>query len=554
MTNAMDRYETPDVRDQRGASLTDVFAIVKRQKWILLLCLVAFPAVAFAFSQSQDKLYTAETKVLLSRQSLANSLTDTPDPDFQADRERLAQTQIELAKLPTVAERTLLKLKLPDRTVDGLLASTTVSALGKTDILVIAVTDTDPEIAARIANEYAAQYTNFRARLDTAAVNRTLREVNSRLRMLDSDDKSDLYKNLEEKQQQLRTLQTLQTSNSLLVRRATSARQVQPAPFRNASLGLILGLIAGIALALVRDALDSRLRRGEDLAAAFGVPLLGRVPSSASGGFAGRIALAQEPNSATADAYRRVIGNIEYAALAHPATTIIAVSPTDSDERSELVANLGFGFARSGRKVVVVDLDFTRGSLSALFQVSDRHGVSDVAVESVTLDHVCAAVPLRSPLATLNGNSSGTNGNDRAANGDQSSVAVDHTPLGGLWILPAGTTPAEPGDFIATGAIGAVIDDLAARFDLVLLDVPALLRASDATRIARHADALIVAARPGITKSSAASECRRLIDQTPSMPLGLISTADVSASEYDRFTRFPRRQPDRAPRATPAHQ
>ncbi|MFY9265804.1 MAG: GNVR domain-containing protein [Solirubrobacterales bacterium] len=528
----MNNFETPDTPGQRGATLADVVAIIRRRKLVLFLCLIAFPTAAFALSRSQEKLFTAEAKVLLSQQSLANSLTDTPDPDLRADRDRLAQTQIELAKLPTVAERTIARLKLTDRGADQVLAGTTVSSLGKTDILVIAVTDRDPKMAVRIANEYAAQYTNFRARLDTAAVNRTLREVNARLRRLDSDDKSDLYKNLEDKQQQLRTLQTLQTSNSQLVRRATTANQVQPTPARNASLALILGLIVGIAIALLRDALDSRLTRGEDLATAFGVPLLGRIPPAADRS-AGGIALAQDPGSTIADAYRRVLGNVEFAAVANPARTIIAVSPTDAEERSELVANLGVGFARAGRKVAVVDLDFSRRSLSSLFRVADRHGVSEVAIGQVALDQACAVVPLRNPLDPADGSLMTSNGNGNGQNGQGSPASSDRLQIGGLWILPAGSAPADPGDFVATGVIGTVVDELAARFDVVLLDAPALLRAGDAARIARHADASIIAARPGHTRTDVA-ECKRLIDQTPARPLGLVSTADATAVELGR--------------------
>lgn len=517
MTNSETQRSEP-----RGTSIGDLLAVVRRRWWILAICLVAFPAAAFALSSTQEKLFKAESNVLLSTRSLADSLTGNPDPDLRGDRDRVAQTQIEIAKLPVIAEQTLAALKIKDVTAAELSTRTTVSALGKTDILVIGITDNDPERAQQIANRYALQYTAYRARLDNAAISRTLREVNARLDRLGKNDDSELGDSLRDKQQELRTLQTLQTSNSIVVRKATTATQVQPAPARNASLALIFGLIVGAALILIVDSMDTRIRGADESAEALGGALLGRTPNLAYGKEPTAIAMIDDPLGPRADSVRRVLGNIEFSLAAHPARTLVVLSANDDEDRSEFVANLAIGFARSGKRVVAVDLDFRNPRMSEQFGAWGQYGLSDAAIDRVSLDQALVSVDLRGhdrSEAQANGN--GTNGHNGAG----------FATTGTLDVLPTGSMPPDPGDFVGTPAIANLLETLATRYDLVLLDTPSMTRASDAPRAAMHADAIVLVSRSDSLKRDTARELRRQIKQTAAPFLGVVWSRDARAGE-----------------------
>ena len=94
---------------------------------------------------------------------------------------------------------------------------------------------------------------------------------------------SALFRRLEETQRDLEDLQTLQAaaSSATLVGRADSASLVQPKTKRNVMLGVIVGLALGIALAFLREALDTRVHSADELRELLGVPLLGQVPKPA---------------------------------------------------------------------------------------------------------------------------------------------------------------------------------------------------------------------------------------------------------------------------------
>ncbi|MGH2906339.1 MAG: YveK family protein, partial [Solirubrobacterales bacterium] len=361
----MSQPETTIAAARPETPFDGLLAIMRRRWLVVAACVVAFPAAALLLASRQETLYKAESKVLLNQTNLANALTDTPDPSLRVDRDRLAKTQIEIAAQPEIARRTLRALHIENITAAELEKNVEVTAEPKTDLLVVGVTDGGPEQAKKLATMYAAQYTVYRAQLDSSAINRTLREVNARL---DSGGGSkELRDSLKEKQAELRTMQTLQTKNSIIVRRADSAQKVQPAPRRDAALSLLLGLIVGVSLALLLESRDRRVRDADDLANQWGAPLLGRIPAPARRNGEASVAMIDSPAGSEADAYRRVLTRIEFAAVSRPVRTVVTVSPTNGEGRSEIVANLAVGFARAGRNVLAIDLDFLRPRLTDLF-------------------------------------------------------------------------------------------------------------------------------------------------------------------------------------------
>src|SRR5947209_4050415 len=122
-----------------SSSLAAYLRVLRRRKWLVLMAVVLVPAAAVGFSLKQKAKYEASAQVLLSRQSFANSLNNVSDPSFSIDPNRLPQTQADVARVPTVAQRTLAALHLTDRTPTDLLNQSTVSPSAAADHLTFTV-------------------------------------------------------------------------------------------------------------------------------------------------------------------------------------------------------------------------------------------------------------------------------------------------------------------------------------------------------------------------------------------------------------------------------
>lgn len=495
-----------------GLTIRDAVALLRRRRWIVLTCVLLVPLSAVFFSLAQKAEYQGKAEVLLSRQNLANSLTGTPDPNAQAnDGDRIAQTQAKLATVPTVASRTLRALKLKDRNAAGLLDRTEVTTEQNSDILVFSVNDTDKKLAANLANEYALQYTLYRAEIDTAAVKRALDEVTKRIDTLERGGgrSTSLDRSLVDKQQQLRTIEALQTSNAFVVRREDNAKKVKPTPMRNAALGLVLGALLGVGLAFGRDALDTRLRTVEEISASLRLPLLARVPEARRGQAENGPVMLTDPHGPHGETYRVLRGNLEFSTLGREAGALMVTSAVEFEGKSTVIANLAAAWARGGRKVVLVDLDLRRPVLDGLFGLEGRPGVTNVALGQLSLAEACVHVPL------VGG--AGESSNGAAATATSGSA-------GSLDVLPCGAIPPDPGEFVGTEVLAGIIRELRSAYDLVLIDAPPTLRVGDPLTLSRYVDGIFVVSRIGVATSAMTKEFDRALSATTTPVLGVVVT------------------------------
>ena len=511
-----------------ATSLREYLHVVRRRKWIILQAVVLVPLVALLFSLNQQKLYQAEAQVLLSSQNLAAQLTGTQSTGINLQPDRIAQTQADVARVPQLAQSVLGRVPGTGLTPQQLLLDSSVSTAANADILTFSVTNHDPAVARRLVNAYAYAYTVYRRQLDTASISRALSSVDARIRELvkSGDRHSALYASLVDRQQTLATMEALQTSNAAVVKRASSATQIQPKPKRNVVLGLILGIVLGVGLAFLWEALDTRVRTAEEIGEKLGgLALLARVPSPSKKARAEhRLVMLDEPTGTQAETFRMLRTNLDFVSLDRDARTIIVTSAVEQEGKSTTIANLAIAMARAGQRVALVDLDLRRPYIDRFFGVQGP-GVTQVALGHVPLDQALATIAISEPgkaevAATANGNGNG-NGNGHAK-----------VVKGLLQVLPSGPIPPDPGEFVNTHALSEILAELRERFDIVLIDAPPVLRVGDAMALSTKVDGVVVVARMKVVRRQMLTELSRQLAAMPTPVLGFVVTASGEEEGY----------------------
>ena len=508
-------------------------------------------AAAVALSSTQPARYEAASQVLISRTNLGNVLTGTPDPAAQEfDFNRIVQTQANLARVPRVAQRTLDASRLRDRTPEQFLAQSAVTTDPNTDILTLRVQDDDRAIAARLASNYAREFVGYKR---DATVNRLLalqRDLEKELAQLSPRS---VLADLDRVQlRRIRNLISLGDSSISVVRTARSAEQIQPRPLRNALVGLLLGLVAGIALAFAIDALDTRVRRGEEIQELFGMPLLARLPAPPRALRKGdRIVALERPESPDADGFRILRTGLAFADIDSQARSIVVSSAIQSEGKSTTVANLAVTLARGGRRVILVDLDFRRPYLERFFDLPATPGATNVVLGETSIDAALSAIELGPHLdagAGSNGRANGAHGANGAirmngigrANGTNG--RPDAAGPGALQVMPAGTLPPNVGEFVASAALSGLLTTLRERCDVLLIDTPPLLQVGDTMALTAHVDALVVVTRLGVVRRQMIEEVKRLLTASPITVLGVVitdATLDEPGMGYGNYYDLP---------------
>jgi succinoglycan biosynthesis transport protein ExoP len=492
--------------------LRDRLSLLNRQKWIVLLAVIVVPLIALVASHGQQHLYQASADVLVNQQNptaaALNLNTNVPTPP-----DRYAATQASLARVGTVAQMAVNAANVPHRTAAGLLANSSVTADPNVDLLRFSVTDPIPAVARRLANVYAKQFTVYRTQLDTTALSTAVADARRKLKAIVAagNSGSPLFLRLTARERDLEELQTLQAagSSAVVVGSAGGASLVQPRTRRNVILGVIVGLALGLALAFLRESLDTRVRSADELRARLGVSLLGQVPKPDR-----RVAPAQqlitlsEPAGPGTESFRILKNNLEISQLQHRAGSIVVTSTTRDEGKSTTVANLAVILARSGRHVILLDLDLRSPSIARLFGLGDRPGLTSVA----------GVAPLGDALNVVDVHPDGA------------------TPdVGVLEVVTVGAAPPDPGGLLLSTFVSETLADLARRCDVLLIDTPPVLAVGDAMTVAMHADALILVAGVNQVHRATLDEARRVLAASPTPRLGVIATGGEAA---DRGTRL----------------
>jgi capsular exopolysaccharide synthesis family protein len=483
------------------SALATYVAILKRRRWVALLGFVLPILAAIAFTATQEAEYSGSANVVLNRQSLANALTNTPDPTAQAnDYIRIVQTQAELARSPSVATRSLANTGVR-MTPRRFLQISSVKPGRDSDVLVFTVTHGNRDTARILANSYARGYVQFRLAVDTTALKEAGGEVRSRINQLQNSpgDNSRIIASLQSREQELETLEALQTAKATIVYDTEPPAQTAPTLKRNLALGIVAGLLLAAALAALLEATDTRIRYPEEIGEHLGVTGLGGLsapPSNADG----RPVMLSDPASADAEAFRLLQTNLRFAMLDSTVKSLMVTSSKQGEGKSTTIANLAVALARSGRRVVLVDLDLRRPAIRRIFRMPGGPGLTDVLLGTVDLDAVTVEVDLDQAEA------SGTVG-------------------GSLRVIPAGTPPPNPGELIGpAGGVARLLAELEADADIVLVDAPPALLVGDAIALCEIVDAVFVCVRLRVVTRAMLDRLAQTLSSVHSRPLGFVTT------------------------------
>jgi len=440
-----------------------------RKSW-LLIAIVALlgAAVAFGLAKTATPTYQSSSKVYVGV-----STGGTVDELVQGSTftQNLVQSYAQIATMPVVLDPVIARLGL-DTDARSLAKSVRAETPLNTVIIEIVVTDSDPERAARIANAIAFQMPRT---VDSLSATRENAQA---------------------------------TVNVTTVSRAlVPAYPVSPNTRLQTALGLGLGLLAGVLLALARHLLDTRLRGVEDIAALTDVPVLGAIPLW-RGPESERVSILRRPRSPRSESYRRLRSNLEFVKEGG-ATCVVVTSALPGEGKSTTAANLAAAMAEDGSRVLLVDADLRRPTVADTTGLESALGLSTVLIGKAQL------------FGTVQ------------RWGD---TTVD--------VLTSGEIPPNPLQLIESRAMGTLIEHARTAYDFVVFDSPPLLSLVDAAVLARRTDGPLVVTSSGRTRRkqlASALETLRVADVTP---IGIALTR-ARAGDSTSYAYYAQNEPGR---------
>lgn len=246
---------------------------------------------------------------------------------------------------------------------------------------------------------------------------------------------------------------------------------VSPRPVRTIGLGVLLGLLAGVGAAALRTRLDRTVSGEDDVRGAVGLPVLGAICYDPDARL--RPLVVHGPSHAPrAEAFRVLRTNLRFVDVDTHPRTIVVTSALPGEGKTTTSANLAFTLAQAGARVVLVEGDLRRPTFGEYLGVEAAAGLTSVLIGAAELDDVLQPW------------------------GDDGALPGRSRPGGARFdVLPSGPVPPNPSELLGSRGMHALLTQLAARYDAVLVDASPLLPVTDAAVLAAQCDAVLFVAR-----------------------------------------------------------
>lgn len=270
--------------------------------------------------------------------------------------------------------------------------------------------------------------------------------------------KESLYLFLLNKREENALSQAMVDNNARVIDGA-SGPNAPIAPNRNKImlLGLLLGLAFPGVIFLMIMFLDTRIRTKKDIQGKVTAPFLGVIPEQD-----------KENENLTSEAFKIVRTNMSFLSRKdRKIQVIMCTSFSSGDGKTFVSLNLANSFISARKKVVLVDLDIRKGTLTAHFSKHSHHHAQGVT-------NYLADTDLR-----------------------LDDIISSDTGVEGLDLIPSGSIAPNPAELLMDERLDEMFKELRNRYDVIITDSVPVGLVADATIANRVADLTLFVVRAG---------------------------------------------------------
>jgi succinoglycan biosynthesis transport protein ExoP len=203
-------------------------------------------------------------------------------------------------------------------------------------------------------------------------------------------------------------------------------------------------------------------------------------------GTSGVVQIEVDPESPECEAFRTLRTTLAFSA--DQLERIAVTSSEPGDGKTTVIANLATAYAQVGKRTLLIDADLRRPGLTKLFEMRDRHGLSDVLKTDDDVADTCA-------------------------------VCIHASGVDNLDIIPSGPRPSNPAELLSRPRLEQLIAWADSQYDQVLIDCPPVLAASDAAIVGRSVDGVVLVLQP---EKSHRRAIMRAVDGLATMKINLL--------------------------------
>ncbi|MBO5890578.1 MAG: polysaccharide biosynthesis tyrosine autokinase [Alistipes sp.] len=243
-----------------------------------------------------------------------------------------------------------------------------------------------------------------------------------------------------------------------------SNRPVSPNKPIALAFAIIMGVCIPLAILYIREIMNTSVRSRRDIDKVLTIPYLGDVPQY-NGKVGNGIVVREDSRDALSESFRMLRTNLSFMSVNSKVQVLMFTSSIPHSGKSFVSSNLAMTLAASGKRVVILDLDLRRRTLSkSMGQRNNRRGITSYLSGKISSMEDIISPSEQSP---------------------------------NLDFIYAGPQPPNPTEMLMSERIDELIATLRSRYDYIIIDSVPAMAVADAIIIDRVVDLTVYVIRQG---------------------------------------------------------
>ncbi len=305
-----------------------------------------------------------------------------------------------------------------------------------------------------------------------------------------------------------------------------------PSFSRNAMLGFLMGAVLVVAVVILRTIYDVTIRNEEDILQCCDLPILTAVPNMFARSKGGYYESSDSANTrrkktrkssstkkvtligkdisfAASESYKMLRTKLQFSFVDEKCPVIAVSSALAGEGKSLSSSNIAYSLRQLDKKVLLIDCDMRRPTISAKLPVRKEPGLSNYLTGQNSLEVAIQECSI-----------------DDGASFD---------------VIASGQTPPNPIELLSSSKMEATLEELKKRYDYIILDLPPVGEVSDAMVAAKLTDGVLLVVRQDYCNTIALSNAVHQFEFVEARILGIIMNCggENSARYQNRYKRSP---------------
>jgi capsular exopolysaccharide synthesis family protein len=249
------------------------------------------------------------------------------------------------------------------------------------------------------------------------------------------------------------------------------------------AMGLFGGIAVGIALAILLDRFDPRVRYPDQVTRQLGLPIIGALPHVKTD----RNSARGNSTVQALEALREIRLNLAHSLAGQHPLMLAITSPGSGDGKTFISCNLALACTNAGQRTLLIDGDTRRGELHRLLGVQRTPGLTDFLRGDT-------------PMASV----------------------VQSTDHGGLAFIGCGTRTESSPNLLGNSAMAELLSTARRMYDVVLIDCPPLAAGVDPYLLGTLTGNVMLVLRTGRTDRALTEAKLQILDRLPVQLVGAV--------------------------------